>query len=53
MGVVVPSGEGDVVFEFHPLHFGLSLSISLLAAAVLGIVAAAPSPAWTLRKRKP
>ncbi len=39
IGVVVPAGEGEIVFEFHSNYFGLGLALSLAAALALGALA--------------
>jgi hypothetical protein len=38
MGVVVPEGMHEVVFEFRPLSYRIGLIISLISVAMVGIV---------------
>ena len=39
MGAVVPAGDGEVEFRFHSNYFAAGLTITLVAALGLGVLA--------------
>ena len=49
MGVVVPAGTGEILFEYRPNYFRYGAGITLLAALILGGLATPAAQRWLRR----
>jgi uncharacterized membrane protein YfhO len=53
MGVVVPAGTGEILFEYRPNYFRYGAGITLLAALILGGLATPAAQRWLRRHPLP